>query len=167
MVANLSEAGDRTLAVIIACPAIAVLATVTRMWCKVITMKNGFRSFHADDWWIVAATVTYLAADSAIYWGESSLQYRSAWVPVLSFVVHLQRRGLLKTNVSCVLPGLFDGSQSNGREILEVAADLLASPSPDKVQKLQNYLEVRDAKPRHSVFDFEWTSGANDPENDG
>ena len=73
MVAGLTADGDRFLAVIIVCPAIAIIASALRMWCKVATMKNGFRSFHADDWTILATTITYLAAESAIYWGRFHL----------------------------------------------------------------------------------------------
>ncbi|KAL2141946.1 hypothetical protein VTI28DRAFT_1781 [Corynascus sepedonium] len=69
MSTGLNEDGRRFLAVIIVCPAIAVVASALRMWCKAVTMKSGFRSFHIDDWMIFATTVTYLAAESAIYWG--------------------------------------------------------------------------------------------------
>jgi hypothetical protein len=70
---GLTADGDRFLAVIIICPAIAVIASALRMWCKVVTMKSGFQSFHADDWAILGTTVTYLAAASPIFWGKFSL----------------------------------------------------------------------------------------------
>lgn len=104
MAANLGEKGQRYLATLIVCNAIAIIATILRVWCKLVQMKSGFRSLHSDDWFIIAATVSYLSAASAAYWG------------------------------------LFAGSQ--GMEIGEITADLMAAPSPVKVKKMQNYLEV-------------------------
>jgi hypothetical protein len=72
MVAGLNENGERCLAVIIICPTIAVTATALRLWCKVLTVKNGFQSFHVDDWWILATTISYLGAVSAMWWGRSA-----------------------------------------------------------------------------------------------
>lgn len=70
MVAGLNENGERYLAVIIICPTIAVTATALRLWCKAVTMKNGINSFHADDWCILATTISYLGAVSAVWWGK-------------------------------------------------------------------------------------------------
>ncbi|GAB1316522.1 Rhodopsin domain-containing protein [Madurella fahalii] len=103
MVVHLEENGQRYLATLIVCNAIAVAATIMRVWCKLVQRNSSVRSLHADDWFIIAATASYLGAASAAYWG------------------------------------LFTGSQ--GMEIGEITADLMASPSPVKVKKMQNYLE--------------------------
>ncbi|KXX75420.1 hypothetical protein MMYC01_207009 [Madurella mycetomatis] len=69
MATNLDEKGQRYLATLIVCNAIAIIATILRVWCKLVQMKSGIRSLHADDWFIIAATVSYLSAASAAYWG--------------------------------------------------------------------------------------------------
>ncbi|KAK3985128.1 hypothetical protein QBC44DRAFT_374467 [Cladorrhinum sp. PSN332] len=96
---QLNGNGIVRLTVQVVCSFVAVVATALRFWCKFRT-KQGI---HADDWFILATTVSYLSAVSSTIWG------------------------------------LFAGSK--GKEISEIAADLMAAPSAEKVTRMENYLE--------------------------
>ena len=135
MVDGLVGDGGRYLAVLIVCSVIAIVATALRMWCKAATMKSGFQSFHADDWAILATTITYLAATTPIYWGKRCRQTTT--------------KGQALTFCHSVT-GLFEGS--HGMEMADIVADLMASPSVEKLHRMENYLEVRLPMIRYNVL---------------
>ncbi|KAK3995689.1 hypothetical protein QBC44DRAFT_366483 [Cladorrhinum sp. PSN332] len=62
---TLNDNGIRKLAVNVTVNAIAVIATILRFWCKLST-QNGV---HADDWWMLATTISFLCAETPILWG--------------------------------------------------------------------------------------------------
>ncbi|KAM7190680.1 hypothetical protein V8F33_009344 [Rhypophila sp. PSN 637] len=54
---------------LVICSWIAIGAAVLRFWCQVQNEGKGFRSFHADDWLLLATLVTFLGAGLAATWG--------------------------------------------------------------------------------------------------
>lgn len=63
----LHRQGRQQLAAAIVCLSLSIVAVAIRFWCKLI-VKNGF---HWDDWWILAAVLTYAGGQSANIWGQS------------------------------------------------------------------------------------------------
>ncbi|KAH8895972.1 hypothetical protein GQ53DRAFT_819928 [Thozetella sp. PMI_491] len=57
--------GERVVATIFSCAAVAIAATLLRFWCTLTTKKG----IHADDWVMLATLLLLLIAQSIIAWG--------------------------------------------------------------------------------------------------
>jgi hypothetical protein len=121
----LLDEGKDQLAAAIVCLSLSIIAVGTRFWCKLV-MKNGL---HWDDWWILAACITYAGGQSAHIWGES-------WGVFSRDTILFS---LLAYQSSC--EGIIAGA--GGLELPQLAAQLAMAPSPEKAGELANYLEVR------------------------
>lgn len=74
MVGNLTHQGETGFVASVVCLSIMTVAVVLRFWCKAVS-KAGI---HADDWWILLTVISWAGADTAVIWGELSLDPEDA-----------------------------------------------------------------------------------------